>query len=85
MQKKLELIRFNLTPSMALILIKYNNIKKELLEVTKLYNLDKNKDLLLKILEFQDELTHLKFEFIKEFRVTNKKQIKEFLKEKDQL
>lgn len=84
MQKELELIKFTLTPSMALILLRYNNIKKELLEITKLYNLDKNKGLLLKILELQDELSQLKFKFIKEFRTTNKEQIQEFLNVKDQ-
>lgn len=84
MQKELELIKFTLTPSMSLTLLKYNDIKKELFETTKLYNLDKNKELLFKILELQNELSRLKFEFIKEFRENNKEQISEFLQKKDQ-
>lgn len=84
MQKELELIKFTLTPSMTLTLLKFNNLKKELLETKKLYNLDKNKKLLLKIKTLEYELSYLKFKFINEFRKVNKEQIKEYLSKKDQ-
>lgn len=84
MQKELELIKFTLTPSMTLTLLKFNNLKKELLETKKLYNLDKNKELLLQIKTLEYELSCLKFKFINEFRKVNKEQIKEYLSKKDQ-
>ena len=69
MQKELELIKFTL--------------KKELFEMKKNYNLNEDKELLLKIKKAEEELLHLKSKFIKEFRLANKEQIEYYLKEKN--
>lgn len=84
MQKELELVKFTLTPSMTMELIKFNKLKKELLEIKELYNLDKNEDLLKKIEQIQNELDESRDRFIKDFRLNNKSQIEEYLKIKDQ-
>ena len=81
MNKDLESMKFNLTPSMSLELIKFNELKKEL---NKLYNLDKNEKLLLKIKDIENKMEISKNKFIKEFKLNNKKQIIEYLKIKDQ-
>ena len=81
MNKDLESMKFNLTPSMSLELIKFNELKKEL---NKLYNLDKNEKLLLKIKDIENKMEISKNKFIKEFKLNNKKEIIEYLKIKDQ-
>lgn len=84
MNKKLESVKFNLTPNMSLELIRFNNLKKELNELKKLYNLDKNENLLLKIKELEKDLIKCRNSFIKEFRLNNKDEIIKYLKLKDQ-
>lgn len=84
MQKELELVKFTLTPSMTMELIRFNKLKKELLETKELYNLDKNEELLLKIGQLQNDLDESRDRFIKDFRLNNKSQIEEYLKIKDQ-
>lgn len=84
MQKDLELVKFTLTPSMISELIKFNKLKKELLENKKLYNLDKNEELLLKISNLENDLDISRNKFIRDFRLNNKSQIEEYLKIKDQ-
>lgn len=85
MKKGLELVKFNLTPKMSLELIKFNELKKELNSLKELYNLDKNKELLLKIKKLEQELIECRTKFIIEFRSNNKDEIIEYLKIKDQL
>ncbi len=84
-QENLELVKFTLTYDMSLELIKFNKLKKELVETKKLYNLHKNKDLLLKIKQLKLQLNDCRNEFINEFRKNNKKEIEKYLKIKDQL
>ena len=85
MKKELELVKFTLTPEMSLELIKFDKIKKELNSLKKLYNLDKNKELLLKIQTLEKALSESRKKFIHDFRINNKKQIIEYLKIKDQI
>lgn len=84
MKKDLELVKFNLTQSMSLELIKFNDLKLELNKLKELYNLDKNEDLLLKIKEKENKLINCRNAFIKEFRINNQKEILDYLKVKDQ-
>ena len=84
MKKDLESIKFNLTPSMSLELIKFNDLKKELNKLKKLYNLDKNEELLLKINEIEKELIKCRNTFIMEFRLNNQEEIIKYLQKKDQ-
>ena len=85
MDKKLDLIKFNLTESMSLELIKFNKLKKQLYELKKLYNLDKSEKLLLQIKELEKELENSRNIFIKEFRTNNHDEIIKYLKIKDQI
>ena len=84
MDKKLESIKFNLTPEMSLELIKFNTLKRQLIDLKELYNLDKKENLLLQIKKLEKKLENSKNNFIKEFRLNNKKEIINYLKIKDQ-
>ena len=84
MKKDLELVKFNLTPSMSFELIRFNELKKELNKLKELYNLDKNEELLLKINDIEKELINCRNSFIKEFRDNNKEEINTYLQKKDQ-
>ena len=84
MNKKLESVKFNLTEVMSLELIKFNKLKKELFKLKKLYNLDKNKELLLQIKKIEKQMDKCRTAFIKEFRINNKDEIIKYLKLKDQ-
>jgi len=84
MKKDLELVKFNLTPSMSFELIKFNNLKKELNKLKELYNLDKNEELLLKIKDLENELVNCRNTFIREFRLNNQDEITTYLQIKDQ-
>ena len=84
MKKELESVKFILTDTMALQLIKFNELKKELIELKKLYNLDKNKQLLLQIKELEKQMNKCRNIFIKEFRINNHDEIIEYLTIKDQ-
>lgn len=85
MKKDLELVKFNLTPSMSFELIKFNNLKKELNKLKELYNLDKNEELLLKIKDIENELIACRNTFIREFRLNNQDEITRYLQIKDQI
>lgn len=84
MKKDLELVKFNLTPSMSFELIKFNKLKKELNNLKELYNLDKNEKLLLQIKNIEIELINCRNNFINEFRINNVNEIKKYLEIKDQ-
>lgn len=84
MKKDLELVKFNLTPKMSLELIKFNKLKKDLNELKELYNLDKNDKNLFKIEMLERELLKCRNKFIREFRLSNKEEITEYLQIKDQ-
>lgn len=84
MKKDLELVKFNLTQSMSLELIKFNKLKKELNKLKELYNLDKNEELLLKIKNIQNKLIKCRNAFIKEFRLNNQEEITKYLQIRDQ-
>ena len=84
MKKDLELVKFNLTPSMSLELIKFNDLKKELNKLKELYNLDKNEELLLKIKILENELIKCRNMFIIEFRLNNQEEITKYLQIRDQ-
>ena len=83
-QKDLELINFNLTPSMAFELIKFSNLKDELNKLEELYNLDKNEELLLKIKTIKKEIIECRNAFIIEFRTGNQDEIDKYLNIKSQ-
>ena len=85
MKKDLELVKFNLTPSMSLELIKFNNLKRELNRLKELYNLDKNEELLLNIRNIENELVKCRNTFIREFRLNNQEEIIKYLQIKDQI
>ncbi len=78
------LVKFNLTPSMSLELIKFNNLKKELNRLKEDYELDKNEKLLSKIYDVKEEMEACKSAFIREFRLNNQDEINEYLEKKDQ-
>ena len=84
MNKKLESIKFNLTQEMSLELIRFNTLKRQLNDLKKLYNLDKNEKLLLQIQKLEKTLEYSKNNFIKEFRLNNKDEIINYLRMKDQ-
>ena len=82
--ENLDSVKFVLTPKMSLELINFNKLKKELSETKKLYNLSKNKELLLKIKNLELRLNNSRNEFINEFRRINENEIEKYLKSKDQ-
>ena len=84
MNNKLQSVKFNLTDKMSLELIKFNKLKKELIELKKLYNLDKNKKLLLQIRKIKKQMNECRSKFVKEFQINNHDEIIEYLKIKDQ-
>lgn len=80
MKENINSIKFNLTPLMAQKLIEFNNLKKEI-------NSLKNKEILEKyeikqIKSIEDKLNQIRIEFIKEFRLNNKEEILNYLKNK---
>jgi len=79
MKEKIEDINFNLTSKMAKILIDFNNIKKEVLQLKELYKNNNDEELLIKIESLELKLIKKKNLFIKEFRLNNLKEIKEYL------
>ena len=83
-KKDLELVKFNLTPSMSFELIRFNKLKKELNSLKELYNLDKNDELLLQIKQKELELNNSRNQFIREFRLNNQDEIVKYLQIKDQ-
>ncbi len=85
MNKKIEHIKFNLTKKMSLELIKFNEIKKELNKLKKLYNLDKSEDTLLEIKKKEEKLKLSKERFIMEFRLNNKEEIDLYLRLKNNI
>lgn len=84
MKEKIEDINFNLTSKMAKILVDFNNIKKEVLQLKELYKNNNDKELLIKIESLELELIKKRNLFIKEFRLKNLKEIKEYLDIKKQ-
>lgn len=82
MKEKLELVNFNLTKVMSEELIKFNNLKKELIKLKSKEIL--NKEEIIKIKELEDELNKSRIRFIKEFRENNKEEIDKYLQIKDQ-
>ena len=83
MKSKLESVSFNLTNEMTKELIKFNNVKKELIKLKNKEILDKED--LLKKGELEKELNKTRISFINAFRNNNKEEIIEYLKLKDQI
>lgn len=79
MEKDLELVNFSLTPSMSFELVKFSCLKRELNKLEKLYNLDKNEELLSKINKQKKEIIKCRNNFIKEFRINNHDEIIKYL------
>ena len=79
MKEKIEDINFNFTSKMAKILIDFNNIKKEVLQLKKLYKNNNDERLLIEIESLELKLIKKRNLFIKEFRLNNLKEIKEYL------
>ena len=79
MKEQIEDIIFNLTSKMAKLLIDFNNIKKEVFELKELYKNNNNKELLIKIQSLELKLIKKRNLLIKEFRLNNLKEIKEYL------
>lgn len=82
MNKQLDLVKFNLTQEMTKDLIKFNNLKKELIHLNQKEYL--NKEELIQIKELEDKLKATRMNFIKGFRENNQEEIQEYLKIKDQ-
>ena len=80
----LDSVKFNLTPSMSLELIRFNELKKELNKLKETYNINKNQDIELKIKKIEKKLTTSRNKFIREFRKNNQDEILKYLKIKDQ-
>ena len=83
MKSKLESVNFNLTDKMTKELIKFNNLKKELIKLKNKEILDR-KDLIKKG-ELEEKLNKTRISFINEFRNSNPEEIIEYLKLKDQI
>lgn len=83
MKEKLDSVSFNLTPIMTKELIKFNNLKKQLIKLKNKTIL--NKEDLLKISELENELNKTRISFINEFRNNNKEEIIKYLQLKDQI
>ena len=82
MQKELE---FTLNEQMLSLLIRFNDLKKNLKLLEEQYELDKNDELLLlQIKSTNEEMKELKKHFIREFRRINKEEIASYLKIKNQ-
>lgn len=82
MQKELE---FTLNEQMLSLLIRFNDLKKNLKLLEDQYELDKNDELLLlQIKSTNEEMKELKKRFIREFRRINKEEIASYLKIKNQ-
>ncbi len=82
MKHNVDLVKFNLTPTMTEELIKFNNLKKELIKLKArkiLTNIEKKK-----ISELENKLYESRKKFINEFRKNNKEEILEYLRLKDQ-
>lgn len=84
MKKSMELVKFNLTPKMSSLLIKFNNLKHELAQLKELYDLDKDEKLLIKIKQIESELNTCRTQFIIDFRNNNHDEIIEYLNLRDQ-
>lgn len=82
MEKKFELVNFNLTKEMLEYLIKFSNLKKELSKLKVENSLTDDK--IIKIKNIENEMNEIKIIFIKEFRGNNKEEIKKYLQIKDQ-
>ena len=82
MEEKLELVKFNLTPIMTEELIKFNNLKKELIKLKRKKILT-NKEI-IKLAELENELNKTRINFIREFRKNNQEEINKYLQIKDQ-
>ena len=78
--KELKDIKFNISKEMFEYLVKFEELKEEL---NKLYNLDKNDDTLLKIMEKEQQLNNYRQKFIDKFRNINKSEIQEYVNLKD--
>ena len=81
MQQKVDLVKFNLTQTMIDELIKFNNLKKQLMLKKSKRILDT--DDLKEINEIENRLNKIRNSFIKEFRLNNKEEILEYLRLKD--
>ena len=64
---------------MVKILIDFNNIKKKVLQLKKLYKNNNDERLLIEIESLELKLIKKRNLFIKEFRLNNLKEIKEYL------
>ena len=84
MEKNIESIRFNLTSSMALELIKFNKLKEELNDLKMLYSDRKENNILSKINKIEKQMNICKNNFIRQFRNNNYEEIKNYLMLKDQ-
>lgn len=83
MKEKLESVSFKLTPVMTKELIKFNSLKKELINLKNKKILDKED--LIKIGNLENELNKTRISFINEFRNNNKEEIIKYLQLKDQI
>ncbi len=80
LMKKIEDIKFNLNKEMLRSLLEFDREKRELNE---LYNLDKNDDVLVRIIEKEQKINTYRQKFIEDFRKANKSEITEYMNLKD--
>lgn len=84
MKKELESIKFNLTPDMSLELVRFNELKKEFLDLKEKYDKTDDERTLIELTKLEKVLNDCKTRFIEQFRVDNQEQINDYLKMKDQ-
>ena len=83
MKEKLDSVSFKLTPVMTRELIRFNNLKKELINIKNQKILDKED--LIKKGHLENDLNKTRISFLNEFRNNNKDDIIKYLQLKDQI
>ena len=80
MKKNLENIKFNLTPDMSLELVKFNELKKEYNILKEKYDKTNDERTLIELTKLDKVIGDCKTRFIEQFRIDNERQIKDYLK-----
>ena len=80
MKKNLENIKFNLTPDMSLELVKFNELKKEYNTLKENYDKTNDERTLIELTKLDKVIGDCKTRFIEQFRIDNERQIKDYLK-----
>ena len=82
MNKNIENIKFTLTPNMSLELIKFNDLKNKYDKLKEAYDSKKDNKTLIELTKLEKQMNDCKSRFVNEFKISNKKQINEYLQTK---